>query len=67
MKIGRENNNVAWKIVVLSLHPIQLAMNNLVQLPSLGPTRMEYSRVISLIAIFSKDLTTVLTKLYQTK
>ncbi|SIB23171.1 heat-inducible transcription repressor [Mycobacteroides abscessus subsp. abscessus] len=31
----------------------------------LGPTRMEYSRVISLLQIISADLTDVLTKLYQ--
>ena len=31
----------------------------------LGPTRMEYSRVISLLQFISNDLTTELTKLYQ--
>jgi len=33
----------------------------------LGPTRMEYSRVISLLQLISTDLTKVLTELYQNK
>ncbi|MBC8924533.1 HrcA family transcriptional regulator, partial [Escherichia coli] len=31
----------------------------------LGPTRMEYSRMMGLVDVMSRDLTDVLTKLYR--
>ena len=43
-----------WKIVVLSLHTYSIGNEQLGSIAILGPTRMEYSRVISLTAVFSK-------------
>ena len=56
-----------WKIAALLLLSYSIGNEQLGTIAILGPTRMEYSRVISLMQFLAKDLTTVLTKLYQTK
>ena len=67
VKIGRENNNSAMENCSLITATYSVGAENLGTIAILGPTRMEYSRVISLLQFLSKDLTAVLTKLYQNK
>jgi heat-inducible transcriptional repressor len=65
VKIGRENKNSAMENCSLITATYSVGTEKLGTIAILGPTRMEYSRVISLLQFLSKDLTTVLTKLYQ--
>jgi heat-inducible transcriptional repressor len=65
VKIGRENNNTAMENCSLITATYSIGVEKLGTIAILGPTRMEYSRVISLLKMISSDLTTVLTKLYQ--
>ena len=65
VKIGRENNNTAMENCSLITATYSIGVEKLGTIAILGPTRMEYSRVISLLQMISGDLTTVLTKLYQ--
>ncbi|HLO11910.1 MAG TPA: heat-inducible transcriptional repressor HrcA [Pseudoneobacillus sp.] len=65
VKIGRENNNVAMENCSLITATYSVGSEKLGTIAILGPTRMEYSRVIGLLQFFSRDLTSVLTKLYQ--
>lgn len=65
VKIGRENNNSAMENCSLITATYSIGVEKLGTIAILGPTRMEYSRVISLLQMISGDLTTVLTKLYQ--
>ncbi|MDP4083454.1 MAG: heat-inducible transcriptional repressor HrcA [Bacillota bacterium] len=65
VKIGRENQNVAMEDCSLITATYSIGTEKLGTIAILGPTRMEYSRVISLLQFLSKDLSTVLTKLYQ--
>ncbi|MDP4162622.1 MAG: heat-inducible transcriptional repressor HrcA [Bacillota bacterium] len=65
VKIGRENNNSAMENCSLITATYSVGAEKLGTIAILGPTRMEYSRVISLLEFLSKDLTSVLTKLYQ--
>ncbi len=44
-----------------------IGMEQLGSIAIIGPTRMDYSRVISLLDFFSTDMSKVLTKLYQSK
>ncbi|MEH7483175.1 heat-inducible transcriptional repressor HrcA [Neobacillus drentensis] len=67
VKIGRENNNSVMDNCSLITATYSAGAENLGTIAILGPTRMEYSRVISLLQFFSNDLTAVLTKLYQNK
>jgi heat-inducible transcriptional repressor len=67
VKIGRENNNIAMENCSLITATYSMGTEKLGTIAILGPTRMEYSRVISLLQFISRDLTTVLTKLYQNK
>ena len=67
IKIGRENNNSAMENCSFITATYSAGEEQLGSIAILGPTRMEYSRVISLLQFLSKDLTAVLTKLYQTK
>ncbi|MBT2734280.1 heat-inducible transcriptional repressor HrcA [Bacillus sp. ISL-7] len=67
VKIGTENNNSVMDNCSLITATYSAGAENLGTIAILGPTRMEYSRVISLLQFFSKDLTAVLTKLYQNK
>jgi heat-inducible transcriptional repressor len=65
VKIGRENKNSAMENCSLITATYSVGTEQLGTIAILGPTRMEYSRVISLLKILSRDLTDVLTKLYQ--
>lgn len=65
VKIGRENNNSAMDNCSLITANYAIGDEKLGTIAILGPTRMEYSRVISLLQFISRDLSMVLTKLYQ--
>lgn len=65
VKIGRENNNIAMENCSLITATYSVGAEKLGTIAMLGPTRMEYSRVIGLLEFLSRDLTAVLTKLYQ--
>lgn len=65
VKIGRENDNLAMEDCSLITATYSVGAEKLGTIAILGPTRMEYSRVISLMQVLSKDLTAQLTKLYQ--
>jgi heat-inducible transcriptional repressor len=65
IKIGRENNNIAMENCSLITATYSVGAEKLGTIAILGPTRMEYSRVISLLQFLSNDLTLTLTKLYQ--
>lgn len=65
VKIGSENNNLAMENCSLITATYSIGSEKLGTIAILGPTRMEYSRVISLLQFLSNDLTSVLTKLYQ--
>lgn len=65
VKIGRENQNDAMENCSLITATYSIGTEKLGTIAILGPTRMEYSRVISLLQFLSKDLSTVLTGLYQ--
>jgi heat-inducible transcriptional repressor len=67
VKIGKENNNSAMENCSLITATYSVGEEQLGTIAILGPTRMEYSRVISLLQTISQDLTSVLTKLYQNK
>ncbi|AZV44452.1 heat-inducible transcriptional repressor HrcA [Peribacillus asahii] len=65
VKIGRENQISALEDCSLITATYSIGADQVGTLAILGPTRMEYSRVISLLSTFSTDLTALLTKLYQ--
>jgi heat-inducible transcriptional repressor len=67
VKIGKENQNSVMEDCSLITATYSMGTEQLGKIAILGPTRMEYSRVISLLQFLSRDLTTVLTKLYQNK
>ncbi|MGG3563804.1 heat-inducible transcriptional repressor HrcA [Neobacillus rhizosphaerae] len=67
VKIGRENNISAMDNCSLITATYSAGVEKLGTIAILGPTRMEYSRVIGLLQLLSNDLTAVLTRLYQTK
>lgn len=67
VKIGTENNNSAMENCSLITATYAMGAEKLGTIAVLGPTRMEYSRVISLLQLISNDLTKVLTELYQNK
>nr|WP_295969500.1 heat-inducible transcriptional repressor HrcA [uncultured Bacillus sp.] len=67
IRIGRENKNSAMEDCSLITATYSVGREQLGSIAILGPTRMEYSRVVSLMQVLAKDLSTVLTKLYQTK
>jgi heat-inducible transcriptional repressor len=67
VRIGRENDISAMEDCSFITATYSIGEAQLGSIAVLGPTRMEYSRVISLMKFLSKDLSTVLTNLYQTK
>ncbi len=67
VRIGRENNISAMEDCSFITATYSIGEEQLGSIAVLGPTRMEYSRVISLMKFLSKDLSTVLTNLYQIK
>ncbi|MFS0780853.1 heat-inducible transcriptional repressor HrcA [Bacillus sp. 1P06AnD] len=65
VKIGSENNDPAMENCSLITATYSIANDQVGSIAILGPTRMDYSRVISLLQSFSHDFSMVLTKLYQ--
>ena len=65
VKIGTENKISAMDNCSLITASYSVGVENIGTIAILGPTRMEYSRVISLLQLLSHDLTEVFTKLYQ--
>ncbi|MDR4889003.1 heat-inducible transcriptional repressor HrcA [Fredinandcohnia sp. QZ13] len=65
IKIGHENNNIAMNDCSLITATYSIGNEHLGSIAILGPTRMEYSRVITLLQHISQDFSKVLTKLYQ--
>ncbi|QOR65589.1 heat-inducible transcriptional repressor HrcA [Cytobacillus suaedae] len=65
IKIGRENRVSAMENCSLITATYTVGTEQLGSIAILGPTRMEYSRVVSLLSLLSTDLSNVLTKLYQ--
>ncbi|KIL46053.1 heat-inducible transcriptional repressor HrcA [Jeotgalibacillus campisalis] len=64
VKIGKENENVAMENCSLITATFPIASGQKGSLAILGPTRMEYSRVISLLNMLSGDLSKALSDLY---
>jgi len=64
VKIGRENENTQMEDCSLITATYSIGKDDVGTIAILGPTRMEYSRVISLLDFLSKDLSLVLTKLF---
>lgn len=65
VKIGSENADSVMENCSLITATYSVGSENIGTIAILGPTRMEYSRVITLMKFLSNDLTSVLTKLYQ--
>lgn len=65
VKIGSENDDPAMENCSLITATYSVGEKQFGSIAILGPTRMDYSRVISLLKLFSNDFSTVLTKLYQ--
>lgn len=64
IKIGKENNNVAMENCSLITATYSLGDKQIGTIAVIGPTRMEYSRVISLLQRVTNDLSRTLTDLY---
>ncbi|MBW8348169.1 heat-inducible transcriptional repressor HrcA [Bacillus sp. IITD106] len=64
VKIGKENENTQMEDCSLITATYSIGEEDVGTIAILGPTRMEYSRVISLLDLLSKDLSIALTKLY---
>lgn len=64
VKIGKENNNTVMEDCSLITATYSVGEEPVGSIAILGPTRMEYSRVISLLDFLSKDMSVALTKLY---
>jgi heat-inducible transcriptional repressor len=64
IKIGKENDNIAMENCSLITATYSLGEKQLGTIAVLGPTRMEYSRVISLLTRMTRDLSKTLTDLY---
>ncbi|WP_017728415.1 heat-inducible transcriptional repressor HrcA [Halalkalibacterium ligniniphilum] len=65
VKIGQENNIEAFEQLSLITASYSIAGKHMGTIGILGPTRMEYRRAIGVIDYLSKDLTKLLTNLYQ--
>lgn len=65
VKIGSENKAPAMENCSLITATYSIANSQVGSVAILGPTRMNYSHVISLLESFSRDFSTALTKLYQ--
>ncbi|HHY21932.1 MAG TPA: heat-inducible transcriptional repressor HrcA, partial [Bacilli bacterium] len=65
VKIGHENELEAFENCSIITASYTIGGEHMGTIGILGPTRMEYRRVIGIIDHFSKDLTKLLTHLYQ--
>jgi heat-inducible transcriptional repressor len=64
IKIGKENENIAMENCSLITATYSVDNRQIGRIAVLGPTRMEYSRVISLLQRVTKDMSKALTNLY---
>ncbi|EUJ51595.1 heat-inducible transcriptional repressor HrcA [Paenilisteria rocourtiae] len=64
VKIGTEINNHLMEDCSIITATYSIANEHVGGIVLLGPTRMEYDRMMGLVDLVSRDLTTVLTKLY---
>ncbi|RDI44022.1 heat-inducible transcription repressor HrcA [Falsibacillus pallidus] len=67
VKIGKENNNITMENCSLITATYSMGDEQLGKIAILGPTRMEYSRVISLLDFLTHDMSLALTNLYQSE
>ncbi|RLQ98167.1 heat-inducible transcriptional repressor HrcA [Falsibacillus albus] len=67
VKIGKENQNITTENVSIITATYSMGDEQLGKIAILGPTRMEYSRVISLLDFLTHDMSQALTKLYQSE
>ncbi|MEI5905782.1 heat-inducible transcriptional repressor HrcA [Bacillus spongiae] len=67
VKIGKENDASAMEDCSLISASYSIGDNQVGTIAILGPTRMEYSRVISLLNLITTDMSKALTKLYQSE
>jgi heat-inducible transcriptional repressor len=67
VNIGQENQLKEMHNCSVITASYSLANEHMGTIAILGPTRMEYSRVITLLDYISKDLTGLLTKMYHSK
>jgi heat-inducible transcriptional repressor len=67
VRIGRENGSSAMEDCSLITATYSIGEEQLGTIAILGPTRMHYSRVISLLQLFTGQLTKVFQGLHQTK
>ncbi|NEU31642.1 heat-inducible transcriptional repressor HrcA [bacterium LRH843] len=65
VKIGQENNLEAFDQCSLITASYSIGGRHMGTIGILGPTRMEYQRVIGVVDSLSKDLTKLLTNLYK--
>ncbi|ENQ3104183.1 heat-inducible transcriptional repressor HrcA [Bacillus cereus] len=65
VKIGRENSSVAMENCSLISATYSIGDEQLGTIAILGPTRMQYSRVISLLQLFTRQFTDGLNGLYK--
>lgn len=65
VKIGKENNLQAMENCSLITASYSIGGQYMGTIAIVGPTRMEYTRVIGLLDLISKDLSNVLTRQYQ--
>lgn len=65
VKIGQENKFEEMQNCSLITASYSIGTDHLGTIAILGPTRMEYSRVITLLNVISNDLTKALSSLYQ--
>jgi heat-inducible transcriptional repressor len=65
--IGQENKLKEMHNCSIITASYSIANHNMGKIAIIGPTRMEYSRVISLLDLISNDLTKLLTKMYRSK
>lgn len=65
VKIGQENKMQEMQDCSVITATYSIGNEPMGTIAILGPTRMEYSRVITLLNIFSQDLSKALTSLYQ--
>lgn len=64
VKIGREIDNRVMDDCSIITATYKVGGESVGGIVLLGPTHMEYSRMMGLVDVFSRDLTNVLTKLY---
>ena len=67
VRIGHENNNLALSNCSIISATYSLGDESLGSIAILGPTRMDYARVIGLLSFFSDNLSAMLTEQYQNK